>query len=308
MNKQIVLWYAFFVFSLVCAPILPGIINKVKAFFAGRKGPSVFQLYYDLAKLVKKEGVTSASSGFPFPFAPYISLVCLILAALLLPYGLLPAPLSFTGDIVLFFYLMGTARMAIALGALDTGSSFEGMGSSRELQFSTLAECAIFAIIAFLVILTSRSDLNLLVYTHPVGGDHTVSVILIAISLFIVLLMENCRVPADDPETHLELTMIHEAMVLDYAGPDLAAILYGASLKLWLFASFLACLVLPGHMLLGWVGVVLFLLLILVVTVLVGLVESCMARYRFLKVPQMLAGALAIALLGFFFLKYFEGA
>ena len=308
MNKQIILWYSLLVFSFIAAPILPGIINKVKAFFAGRKGPSVFQLYYDLAKLVKKEGVTSASSGFPFPFAPYISLVCLILAALLVPYGLVATPLGFTGDVILFFYLMGTARMAIALGALDTGSSFEGMGSSRELQFSTLAECAIFAIIAFLVILTSRADLNLLVFAHPIGGEHTVSVILIAISLFIVLLTENCRVPADDPDTHLELTMIHEAMVLDYAGPDLAAILYGASLKLWLFASFLCCLLLPGNMLLCWTGIVLFIVGILVITILIGVVESCMARYRFLKVPQMLAGALGIALLGFFFLKYFEGA
>ncbi len=306
MTANTLLWIFWFLAGLFLCPLLPGIINKVKAFFAGRKGPSVFQLYYDLAKLVRKECVKTKTSGGVLRPAPVVTLAALLTAGLLLPYGLLESPLSFTGDIILFFYLLGTARMATVLGALDTGSSFEGMGASREMQFSAIAEAVIFSIAGFLAVLTRRGDLNMLSQVEVTSSLHAVSVWLTAGAFFIILIMENCRVPADDPETHLELTMIHEAMILDYAGPDLALILYGAALKFYLFASFFVMLLFSaGSNMLISAGY--FLGGILLTTVLTGIVESCMARYRFLKVPQMLLGALGASILGICFLILCEG-
>ncbi|MBQ7403311.1 MAG: NADH-quinone oxidoreductase subunit H [Lentisphaeria bacterium] len=306
MNQNIY-WVLWLIATFVLCPILPGIINKVKAFFAGRKGPSIFQLYYDLNKLLKKGGVISNTSGGMLKLAPCISLASIIIATLLLPLGIVESPFSFQGDVILFFYLLGTARLVTVWGALDTGSSFEGMGASREMQFSALAEAAIFGIIGCLAVLTQRGDLSMLPSTIFSSSIHTVAILLCAFAFFIILLMENCRVPADDPNTHLELTMIHEAMILDYAGPDLALILYGASLKLWLFASFFVMLLIPalsGGLLLSSA---LFLAGIILTVVLVGIIESCIARYRFLKVPQMLIGALGLSLIAFFFLIFFNG-
>ncbi len=301
-------WLIWLVLTFICAPLLPGIINKVKAFFAGRRGPSVFQLYYDIFKLLRKESVISNTSGGVIFFAPAIILATLAAAALLLPYGASSSPFSFTGDIILFFYLMGCSRVAMIFGAMDTGSSFEGMGSSREAHFSALAEAAVFGVIGFLALGTGRCETDMLTYTGFAGGINVTSLLLAAAAFFIVLLMENCRVPADDPDTHLELTMIHEAMVLDYGGPELAAVFYAGALKLWLFVSFFVMMLMPaGKWSFGeYSGV--FTAGILISTVLVGCIESCMARYRFLKVPQMLAGALCIALLAVFFLAFFEGA
>lgn len=309
MKNDTLLWLLSLGLSLILAPLLPGIVNKVKAFFAGRRGPNLFQLYFDLAKLVRKEGVFSATAGGFLQVAPVVSLGCLLLAATLLPHGLVRSPLGFGGDAVLFFYLLGMARFMTVLGALDTGSSFEGMGSSREMQFSALAEGAIFGVIGFIAVFTGSAGFSML----PAGGGgewwsaHAVSLLLAAGAFFVVLLAENCRVPFDDPETHLELTMIHEAMILDYSGPDLALILYGASLKLWLYAMVLMMLVLPWSICGTWIGMICSLAGVLVTAVVIGAVESSMARYRFLKVPRMLVGALAVALLGIFFRLVFEG-
>ena len=294
-------WIIQFIFMLIAAPLLPGIINKVKAFFAGRKGPSVFQLYYDLIKLVRKECIVTHTSGGVLALAPCLTLATTLIAACFLPHGDGMSPLAFAGDAILFFYLLGMGRFITALGALDTGSSFEGMGASREMQFSAMVEGAVFCIIGFMAVLTKESNLSLSAAAITPNALHIVSSLLTAGAFFVVLLAENSRVPVDDPETHLELTMIHEAMVLDYAGPDMALILYGSALKLWIFSAFFVIL-LPG---VG--GTIWALPGIFLTVVLVGILESCMARYRFLKVPQMLFGALAVALLGLCFLIFFEG-
>ena len=309
MANPTVIWLSSFLLSLILAPLLPGIVNKVKAFFAGRRGPNLFQLYFDLAKLLRKEGVFSATAGGFLQVAPPVSLGCLLLAALLLPHGLVRSPLGFGGDAVLFFYLLGMARFITVLGALDTGSSFEGMGASREMQFSALAEGAIFGVIGFIAVFTGRAGFTML--PADGGGEwwsvHAVSLLLAAAAFFVVLMAENCRVPFDYPERHLELTVIHEAMILDYGGPDLALILYGASLKLWMYAMVLMMLVLPWSICGTWLGMGCTLGGVLLTAVVVGAVESSMARYRFLKVPRMLVGALAVALLGIFFRLVFEG-
>ncbi|MEA4863191.1 MAG: respiratory chain complex I subunit 1 family protein [Victivallaceae bacterium] len=308
MSRDLLIWVFSFAASLVLSPLLFGIVNKVKAFFAGRKGPRILQLYFDLAKLLRKGSVYSVTSGGILRLAPCASLAALLAAALFVPYGLARSPLSFHGDVLFFFYLLGFARMATMLSALDTGSSFEGMGASREAQFSALAELAIFGVVGFLAALTRSADFSAL---SPGGGGlwsvHAISLLLTASAFFIVLLAENCRVPFDDPETHLELTMIHEAMILDNGGPDLALILYGASLKLWLFASFFVMLVVPWHACGTPAGVPLYFGGIFLTAAAVGVVESGMARYRFLKVPQMLVGALAVSLLGVFIMLVFEG-
>lgn len=294
--SQVLLWFAGFGAALLLSPLLGGIINKVKAFFAGRKGPRILQLYYDMAKLLKKGSIRSTTSGGLVGVFPLLNVTALLTAALLLPFAFAASPFSFEGDILLFLYLLGFGRVITTLGALDTGSSFEGMGASRELQFSVLAELAFLGIAAFLVIETKEYALStMLTGTH--AGLHILAEICAAFALFIVLLAESCRVPFDDPETHLELTMIHEAMVLDNGGPGLAFIHYGASLKLWMLSTFLVSMLLPGCTAYAspWIGLILQIAVIFCVAVLIGILESTTARYRFLKVPQMLLAAFAFS-------------
>ena len=279
--------------SLALAPLLTGLVNKTKAFFAGRQGASVFQLYFDLAKLLRKSSPRSLSSTWIFDLAPTLSLAALLAAALVFPFAGAAAVLSFPGDAVVFFYLLGTSRFLTVLGARDVASAFPDMGAAREVQFSALVEGIVFAALAFLALMTREGSLaGLLSVTSGEEVAAAVPLLLVAAAMFVVLLAENCRVPFDDPETHLELTMIHEAMILDNAGPDLAFILYGASLKLWLFAAFFVRMLFPASVLsFAFFPLTLFMGLI------VGAVESSMARMRFLKTPFVLAGAGALAVL-----------
>lgn len=299
---------AFLLLSLLAAPLLPGIINRVKAFFAGRRGPSFIQLYRDLGKLVKKECVISASSGGIIRLAPSLLVVFTVTAAALLPAGRIDSPLSFNGDALLFFYLLGSCRVLSVLAALDTASSFEGMGASREVFFSALAEAAVFAVLAFLAI--SSESLSLFQMLYMDGVDSWIAftpLVLAFLAMFLVLLAENCRVPFDDPDTHLELTMIHEAMILDYSGADLAAIFYASSVKLWIFGSFIVTMLLPPVVLPFWGELAVIFGGNLFCAVLVGVVESSMARYRFLKVPPLLLAALVLAVLAILFQIFFNG-
>ena len=309
MSTQTICFFAGTLGALVLSPLLPGIINKVKAFFAGRKGPRVLQTYYDIFKLLKKESIKSSTSGGLVRLGPVLNLAALIMALLLLPNAMMLSPFSFNGDVILFLYLLGFGRMMTVLGALDTGSSFEGMGASREMQFSALAEIAFLTVAAFLAILTRSMMLSEMLRCN--SGDYTTwsapAILLTAFALLIVLLAENCRVPFDDPETHLELTMIHEAMVLDNGGPDLALIHYGASLKLWLLTVFFVSVLLPAD-LCGYTAVLIQFAAVFLTSVLVGVIESTMARFRFLKVPQMLLTAFALALVAIAMLFIFPAA
>lgn len=295
--------------ALILSPLLPGIINKVKAFFAGRKGPRVLQTYYDIFKLLKKESIKSATSGGLVRLGPVLNLAALLMALLLLPNAMSLSPFSFSGDVILFLYLLGFGRMMTVLGALDTGSSFEGMGASREMQFSALAEIAFLAVAAFLAILTRSLTLGEMLKCNT--GNYTAwttpAILFTAFALLIVLLAENCRVPFDDPETHLELTMIHEAMVLDNGGPDLALIHYGAALKLWLLSVFFVTVLLPAD-LCSYSALLIQLGAVFLTSVLVGVIESTMARYRFLKVPQMLLTAFALVIVALAMLFIFPNA
>jgi formate hydrogenlyase subunit 4 len=288
-------WWLVYLASLLLAPLLFGVINKVKAFFAGRHGPRLLQLYYDIYKLSRKSGIFSHTSSGVLQLAPIISLLATLMAMLIIPGGLFRSPLAFGGDVIFFCYLMALSRMVTILAAMDTASSFGGMGASREAHFAVLAEAVLFAVIIFLAIVARSVCLSDLLSPLSVvtPGLSVAAVLLVAGAFFIVILVENCRLPFDDPDTHLELTMIHEAMVLDYAGPELAMIHYSASLKLWSYCAVLALLLLPQRVGGVLTSLLVYLALIVALAIAVGVVESIMARYRFLKVPHLLIGSLA---------------
>lgn len=276
---------------LLLAPLLPGIINRVKAWVAGRRGPPVLQLYYDLAKLWQRGVVLSTLASPGFIAAPAIAWVALMGAAMLMPLGPAGDPLSFRGDVLLLIYLLALARFCTAWAAMETGSAFEGMGSVREVSYAVLSEAAIIAAVLSLCIQTNSVTLVTMLSPSADAGA-----VLLAGGLFTVLLAENCRVPFDDPTTHLELTMVHEAMILDHSGPPLAVILHGASIKLLLFSMLLVQAVLPIKELPVLTAIGALVSGVFVVTIGVGLVESLLARLAFRRVPLLLTMAFLLCL------------
>ena len=285
--------FAPLLLGLLLAPLLSGIINRVKAVFAGRTGKPLLQLYFDLAKLWRKSAVYSRTTTFIFRISPLIGLCAVVLGLAVLPLGGFAAWPEFSGNFILLAYLLGLARMAIILGALDTASSFEGMGASREAAFSALAEPAL--MLCFLVLAKNARGLELGAMLGAGGYAPAAEAALVPAVLFLLLLAENCRIPVDDPNTHLELTMIHEAMVLDHSGPDLGFILYAASLKLWLFCALLCGVVLPQRPGQPWLDLGMRVLGIFLCAVLAGVAESVMARLRLTRVPKLLAMAGALS-------------
>lgn len=289
--------------ALAFPPFLLGVINRTKAFFAGRVGPPLLQPYYDLAKLVRKGTVLSKTTTWVFRAGPVVGLVTAALALLLVPLAGSSAPISFTGDLILLAYLLGLGRFFTASAALDTGSPFEGMGAVREVTFACLAEPGLFLGLLVLARLSRETgSLQLATLLGPtVAGGWRVagaSLVLVVLSWFIILLVENCRIPFDDPNTHLELTMIHEVMVLDHSGPALGLILYGAALKLFLFSALIVRLVLPFTTGAPWVDWSLFVGGVLLVAIIVGVVESTMARLKLTHIPVLLVAACLLSAFG----------
>ena len=276
---------------LLLAPLLPGIVNRVKSMVAGRRGPPLLQLYFDLARLWRK-GIVLSTAVSPIHLAgPAIAWVALLAAASLLPLGPAPSALAFRGDVLLFVYLLAVARFFTALAALDTGSSFEAMGAAREVSYAILAEAAVLS--ALLTLALQSGSLSLATMLVPSAGA---GALLLAGGLFAVLLAENSRVPFDDPNTHLELTMIHEVMVLDHSGPPLAAILHGASLKLLLYSVLLAQAVLPIGLLPPAASIAALAGAVVAIGIAIGLVESLTARLAFRRVPLLLTTAILLCL------------
>ena len=305
MNAELAVYLAQFALALVLAPLLPGIINRVKAKFAGRHGKPVLQTYYDIAKLLRKGEVISRTTTWTFAVAPSVALAGTLCALALLPLVGAVSPLAFAGDFVLAAYLLGVGRFAIMLGALDTGSAFEGMGASREATFSALAEPVFFLALMVLTSLClglghgtdTAFSLSTMFGGQTAGAWLTCKgeLPLLPVILFILLLVENCRIPVDDPNTHLELTMIHEVMVLDHSGPNMALILYGAALKLWFFAALIAGLITPALPL--WQQMGMRVGIVLLLAVVVGIVESVMARLRMERVAYLLGAAAVMGML-----------
>lgn len=285
--------------ALVGAPLLPGVINRVKAWVAGRRGPPLVQAYYDLWKLLHKGAVYSQTTGWLFRAGPAVGLAALLSALLCIPLGGVPAVVAFPGDLVLVAYLLGLARFFTVLAALDTGSSFEGMGASREVFFSALAEPALMLGLAALA--AHAHSLSLTGIYAAIGPQAVAAagpaLVLVAAALAVVFLAENARIPVDDPNTHLELTMIHEVMILDHGGPDLAMIEYAAALKLWVLGALLVGIVVPVRSGLPALDLGAGLAGILVLAIATGLVESAMARLRLVRVPQYLVAASVLSIL-----------
>jgi formate hydrogenlyase subunit 4 len=287
---------------LVLAPALPGVAAKTKAWLTGRRGAPVLQLYRDLGRLWGKGVVYSTTTTWMFRLAPVVGVVTPLLAGLLLPLNGDAAVLGFAGDFVAFAGLLALGRFALVLAALDTGSSFEGMGASREATFASLVEPALF--ISFVVLALATGQQSLSGMLGAAGGPGSswrtaaTSLAMVAVSLFFVLLAEASRVPVDDPATHLELTMIHEVAVLDHSGPDLALLLYGGALRMALFAALLVGVLMPRAELPAPLMLAVQIGGSILVAVAVGVVESSMARLRLSRVPQFLVAASVLASLG----------
>ncbi len=301
MNKLIPILFQILALTLL-PPLLLGVINKTKAWFAGRQGPPLFQVYYDLLRLARKEVVISSTTTWVFLAAPLVSLVSILLAGLLVPLGPSAAPINFTGDLILFAYLLGLGRFFTTLAALDTGSSFEGMGAAREFTFACFSEPALF--LALLVLVKIYGTLSLTTMLLPsshitIGSTVSAAVVLTALCLFVVLLAETSRIPVDDPNTHLELTMIHEVMILDNSGPLLGAQIYGSSMKLLILAAILVHVLIPMNPAFFWRYWGVMIAALLAVAGLVGVVESVMARLQLRFVPTLLIAACLLSGFGF---------
>ena len=282
---------------LFLAPALPGIATRTKSLLTGRRGAPVLQLYADLAKLLRKGVVYSRTVTIVFRAAPVVLTASVLVAALLLPLDGRAPIFGFTGDLVAFAGLLGLGRMALVLAGLDTGSSFEGMGTSREVTVAVFAEPALLLSFTVLVLATDSLSLGGMLGLPLAAAWPSVapSLVLAGASLFMLLLAENARVPIDDPATHLELTMIHEVMILDHSGPDLALILFASAIKFALFSALIVGVLVPLARFDPWVSVGLLLVGLAVVAALVGIVEAVMARLRMDRIPQFLVAASALA-------------
>lgn len=289
--------------------IMTGLINKTKAFWAGRKGASVFQPLYDFVKLVKKDFVVSKTTSAVFNIAPVFAVASVLFAGLFVPLATGNAVIITPGDVVIFAYTLGLGKFMMLISAMDTGSSFEGMGASREACFSAIVEPAFFMLIASVMVLTGIPTFYSLYGVVSSSGIYGILVAVFAvIILFIMLLTEGARVPVDDPDTHLELTMIHEVMLLDNSGLDLALFSWANSIKVLLISSLIVCLIIPFN-----IPVVLHILCYLLVAgfiaVVVGTVESGMARIRMPHVFEFIfiMSSLALVVISLVMAKVFGG-
>jgi formate hydrogenlyase subunit 4 len=292
------------VFVLLISPLLLGLIRKVKALAQGRRGVPLLQIYYLLAKLMKKESVYSANSSFITRTAPYLNIAFTVAASLFVPLVFIPDMAYGVGNVILFLYLLVMAKFFMALVGLDAGSTFGGMGSSREMSVSAIIEPVVIIVVAAITfVLKTYSIPEMFATTLASSVFGNAALLLISISLFIVLITETSRVPVDNPETHLELTMIHEAMVLEYTGPNLALMETSHAVKQVLLMGLLINLVFPwglatslapGGLLLA---ALMFLVKSIILAVIIGLFESLIAKWRLFSLPKLFMLAYALAFL-----------
>jgi formate hydrogenlyase subunit 4 len=291
---------------LLLAPLLTGFVRKVKARLVRRQGPPLIQPYRDLLRLLRKEVVLADNASWLFRIVPYVVFATIWVAAALVPTFATGLLFSWSADLIAIIALIATARFALALAGMDVGTSFGGIGSSREVMIASVAEPAMIMIVFTLALLAGSTQLSTIA-GFMASGDVglNVSLALALIALLIVALAENSRVPVDNPATHLELTMVHEAMVLEYSGRHLAVIELAAALKLLLYLSLIACVFVPwglaapgsglGDHLLGAAA---YLAKLAVGGALLALFETAIAKMRVFRVPQLLGAGLMLGLLG----------
>jgi formate hydrogenlyase subunit 4 len=300
---------------LIVAPLVLGVTRKVKARLLRRVGPDIVQPYRDLWKLMHKEAVLAHNASWLYRVAPYLMFALTWVAAALVPTYATNLLFSWSADLIAIVALMASARFALALAGMDVGTAFGGIGSSREMLIASLAEPAMLLVaftVALLIGTTQLSTIATSFVDAPVGLR--VSLALALFAFVFVAIAENARIPIDNPATHLELTMVHEAMVLEYSGRHLAMIEATAALKLVLYFSLIACLFVPFGMATGeksfaalFVGVVSYLLKLLVLAVLLPVGETMVAKMRVFRYPVFLGGAFAAAALAVFLLFVSKG-
>ena len=290
---------------LALAPLLLGFTRKVKARLMRRRGPPVLQPYRDLLKLMRKEAVLAQNASWLFRSAPYLIFAATWVAAALVPTFATGLIFSWVGDMLAIIALMGSARFFLALAGMDIGTSFGGIGSSREMLFASLAEPAMIMIVFTVALVAGSTQLSFVAAFMQDNASLRVSLGLAAVALAIVAVAENARIPVDNPATHLELTMVHEAMVLEYSGRHLAMIELASAVKLLLYVSLVACIFVPwglapagGGPAAYAVGAAVWLGKLLIGGFLLVLFETSIAKMRVFRVPQFLGVALMLGLLG----------
>lgn len=291
------------IFILALAPLVNGIIKKAKAFWQCRQGPGIFQPYYDIFKYLRKDTVVSEHASWIFLATPYISLGAFMAAITLVPVLFTQAPLGFTGDFILLIYLLVIARFFTALAGLDAGSAFGGMGSSREMAVSALVEPALVMVFFSIASRVHSSNLSQTISTLAHDGWEIVTPghLLAFLAFFFVLITETGRVPVDNPDTHLELTMIHEGMILEYSGKPLGLLLWGVTVKQLLFLTLAANIFLPWGIAENLNGIsilvslVVYLAKVIILGIALALVETGYAKMRLFKVPELLGAAFILA-------------
>ena len=294
---------------LLLAPLLTGLVRKVKARLQRRCGPPLIQPYRDLRRLLGKEIVLAQNASWVFRVAPYMIFAVTWVAASLVPTFHTGLIFSWSGDLIAITALLGSARFMQALAGMDIGTSFGGIGSSREVMVASLAEPAMLMIVLSVAIIAGSTQLSTIAafMASSAAGLH-VSLALALVAFIIVALAENARIPVDNPATHLELTMVHEAMVLEYSGRHLAMIELASALKLLLYISAIICIFVPFGLADGYAtGLVTYMTKLGVAGVLLGVLETSIAKMRVFRVPNFLGAALMLGLLAVLLLFVSQG-
>ena len=281
-------------FIILISPLFMSLIKKVKAFSQGRQGPPLLQTYYSLAKLLKKETVYSTNTSMIMRVTPYINIVCILVASLCVPVVYIPGMAAGFGSIILFLYLLVFAKFFMALAGLDAGSTFGGMGSSREMTVSAVIEPVIIIVFTALGLLLKTTNLYEMFGTSLKSSLFiNPSTLLISLSLFIILIVETARIPVDNPETHLELTMIHEAMLLEFSGPDLALMEMSHAIKQTVLMAVLINILIPWGLTAAptastvSISIIAFIAKGAILAVAIGAFESMVAKSRLFRLPNL---------------------
>lgn len=295
---------------VILAPLVGGIIKKIKALSQKRKGPPLLQMYYDLYKLTQKDTVVSETASWIFKATPYVQITSVLLAALLVPISVMLPSFGFMGDAILAVYLLALGRFFMVLAGLDAASTFGGMGSSREMMISSLMEPSLLVTVFTIGLLAGSTSVHDMMQSSVLAGWSIFQpVYLLTFSaLFIILIAETARIPVDDPATHLELTMVHEAMLLEYSGRYLAMMELSASIKQLIFITLLVNLFIPVDGLFSishsplflLISILLYFVKVIIIAVVIGIVEVKSVKLRLFSIPNLAALSFILALLGFF--------
>ena len=295
------------------APLVNGIIKKLKAFTQKRKGAPVMQMYFDLYKLLKKDMVISETSSWIFIATPYIVLSTALCGAIIVPITITVAPGNVPGDAILLIYLLALGKFFMTLSGLDTGSTFGGMGSSREVMISSLLEPSLLVTVFSAGVIAKSTSLFQMMktVTNNGGGLSNAIYIFLFLSIVVIILAETSRIPVDDPATHLELTMVHEAMILEYSGKYLAMMELAASIKQLIFITLLVNLFIPsfvqtqgGSFLVAIIiSLGIYVLKIILASVLLAIVEISTVKLKLFSIPNLAALSFILAFIGF--IQYF---